>query len=504
MRKTVARVEQFETGRLFPLETRVGLPLGIVTALIVLVVLLGNLAIVLVGFVPNAWQLAVLRVGPPVGSVLGAVCTAFTVHRWSLILRRRHKFNLREEVTDQVLNLPDDAQGAPGALRHVGARIPTPRFAPVVVPGVLLVASVAATVGTIGPDPVRFAPAAHPSAVAHTSILAHPTPVPTLAPPHMLADVALHGSGASSGYSIGSMTHGSDGSLWFADFSANAIGRVGADGTVTTFPLPTPNSGISSIAAGPDGNVWFTESSTNRIGRITPTGAIAEFPIPTPNSDPAGLISGPNGSLWFVELGPAQIGSITRAGAVKEFAMPASVSGNNIGALAGGKDGNLYFFSGNSIGKLTPSGAVTLIPLPSSVQGGIDVMVGAPDGSLWLGASNSQGGLLLRMTPAGQFTTFQVPGPPPPTSPGGRGGPGQPIPVVPTALIVGPDGDIWFIQSTNGVVGRITPAGTFTTLTLPNSVTFANVYVAVGPDGNVWFDEAGAGGVVTSFGRVAP
>jgi hypothetical protein len=31
--------------------------------------------------------------------------------------------------------------------------------------------------------------------------------------------------------------------------------------TVSLFPVPTPDAGLSSIAEGPNGNLWFTESN---------------------------------------------------------------------------------------------------------------------------------------------------------------------------------------------------------------------------------------------------
>ena len=40
-------------------------------------------------------------------------------------------------------------------------------------------------------------------------------------------------------------------------------------GTITEFPIPTPNSVPNAITAGPDGNLWFTENGANKIGQIT-------------------------------------------------------------------------------------------------------------------------------------------------------------------------------------------------------------------------------------------
>jgi hypothetical protein len=43
-------------------------------------------------------------------------------------------------------------------------------------------------------------------------------------------------------------------------YRANQIGRITTEGTITEYPIPTPDSGPNGITAGPDGALWFTES----------------------------------------------------------------------------------------------------------------------------------------------------------------------------------------------------------------------------------------------------
>jgi len=100
------------------------------------------------------------------------------------------------------------------------------------------------------------------------------------------------------------ITAGPDGALWFVEGAANKIGRITTAGTISEFPLPTPNSFPVGITAGPDGALWFTERYGNKLGRITTAGTISEFPLQTPNSDswecgPWGITAGPDGALWF-------------------------------------------------------------------------------------------------------------------------------------------------------------------------------------------------------------
>ena len=48
-------------------------------------------------------------------------------------------------------------------------------------------------------------------------------------------------------------------------------------GTIHEYAVPTLSSTPNGIAAGSDGNLWFTEYTSNKIGRITPAGVITEF-----------------------------------------------------------------------------------------------------------------------------------------------------------------------------------------------------------------------------------
>ena len=172
--------------------------------------------------------------------------------------------------------------------------------------------------------------------------------------------VALSGGGAVH------ICTGSDGNLWFADYTGNRIGRISTSGLVTEFPVPTPNGVPYGIASGPDGNIWFTEANGNKIGRITPAGVVTEFTIPTAASQPVGIASGSDGNLWFAEYDSNKIGRITTAGVITEFTIP-TPSGGPWG-IASGPDGNLWFTEdvGNKIGRITTAGVVTEFTIPTA------------------------------------------------------------------------------------------------------------------------------------------
>ena len=200
--------------------------------------------------------------------------------------------------------------------------------------------------------------------------------------------------------------------MWFSEHTGNRMGRITPDGTITEFPIPTPNSmpraialgvrrqhlvrrvrrrkdrprsrlrgrspssrfptpdsGPRALAAGPDGNIWFSEFNASKIGRITPQGVITEFPLPRPNSGPGDITAGADGNMWFVELAGTmdgrkpdgnRVGRITMSGVVTEFPIP-SQTGSPIN-IAVGPDRNVWFTKGGIVGRVTPDGVDHRVP----------------------------------------------------------------------------------------------------------------------------------------------
>jgi virginiamycin B lyase len=50
----------------------------------------------------------------------------------------------------------------------------------------------------------------------------------------------------------------------------NQIIRVATTGETKSYVIPTDHAFPSQIAVGPDGNLWFAESTANKIGRLAP------------------------------------------------------------------------------------------------------------------------------------------------------------------------------------------------------------------------------------------
>jgi uncharacterized protein (TIGR03437 family) len=203
---------------------------------------------------------------------------------------------------------------------------------------------------------------------------------------------------------FGGIASGPDGKMWFSDNRNNAIGSITADGAMSAYDIPTANAIPGGITQGPDGNLWFTEISGNRIGKITTSGVITEYVLPNADSEPNSITLGPDGSLWFTEMTGNRVGRITDSGAISEFALPdAGVSGlSGVRtafplAIMQGSDGYLWVAGGGgTIGRISTTGVVTMVPAPGAVTG----IVQGPDGNIWFTDGGFPDGRIGKLVPS--------------------------------------------------------------------------------------------------------
>ena len=324
--------------------------------------------------------------------------------------------------------------------------------------------------------------------------------------------------------SVVNLVTGPDGNLWFTLDNPGAIGRITSSGVITVFSRGLPAGGyFGNLIAGPDGDLWFTVNG--EIGRITPSGEITMFRKGLPHGEfPGVLTAGPDGNVWFAVYpgatnaggnGAIGIARITPSGVITVFShgLPAgSLTGGNsnlarygAGQLLAGPDGDLWFtvapaFSSSApsstaaIGRITPSGAITVFSHGLPAGGVVGNLVKGPDGDLWFPVNGEIG----RITPSGSITVFSQ--------------------VLPAGgfvgnLVSGPDGNLWFTPMTangTGVIGRITPSGAvtvFNSLALAAGGGAGNL--VTGSDGDLWFlvPPAGTGCCITTtnaIGRIVP
>ena len=269
------------------------------------------------------------------------------------------------------------------------------------------------------------------------------------------------------GYGIsrpGHIATGADGNLWFVNIGPKGesswFSRITPAGAITAFPRSTLPLG-GGITSGPDGNLWVT--GAGGIARVTPTGVATVFADPRIGLA-VDITTGPDGALWFVDTKNSLVGRITTSGAISTFAAN-EIHGPT--AIVAGPDGNLWLNRDTAgLVRMAPAGAMTSVPLPSGARG-TSLAIGS-DGNVWYGGS----GVIGKVTMGGVATAV----------------------VSDTArldhLAVGPDGNIWFSRSYPNSIGHVTAAGVVTyNAPLAYRVGSPNAMI-LGPDGALWFTTA--------------
>jgi hypothetical protein len=118
------------------------------------------------------------------------------------------------------------------------------------------------------------------------------------------------------------------------------------------------------------------------------------------------------------------------------------------------------------------TGSIVEFPLPNANSVPTDMVLG-PDGALWF--TEQEAGMIGRITTEGVLKEFPLPL----ATPDAARRPS------PAGISVGPDGALWFSESDVDRIGRITVEGTITTFPLPASKSYS-LGTTAGPDGAVW------------------
>lgn len=237
---------------------------------------------------------------------------------------------------------------------------------------------------------------------------------------------------------VGWLTRGPDGAVWFAERDTGKIGRLGANGALREYALPSPDAVPQGIVFAPDGDVYVTEQGSNAIARVDPeTGAALDFPTPTPASTTQSGVLGPDGAIWFIERAAAKVGRMTLDGHFTEYPLTPGSFPNRIVV---GPDGALWFseLRANKIGRITTDGTLTEYSMPG---GPVGITVGK-DGQLYTVLFLA--GAVARMDLGGNITgQWALPG---------AGGPLQ--------IATGTGLDLWITDTFGGNVYRLTPYAT--------------------------------------------
>jgi streptogramin lyase len=289
-------------------------------------------------------------------------------------------------------------------------------------------------------------------------------------------------AGSTNGNASGGPSNGGNGGTSSRVVGSGVTGTANAPSiTFTEYPIPT-SSNPGAIAAGPDGNLWFNHQSTApaAIQSVSPTGKFsAVFATEAARTGPIGVTGGPDGNVWFTKQ--SGIGRVTPTGAVTIFPVPNS---GDSGGIVKGPDGKLWFTEPlkNKVTSITQAAEFTEYPIPTANSGPLGIAAG-PDGNLWFTEAATAGNKIARITPAGVISEYALPT---------AGSNAQ-------SVVAGPDGNIWFTELDAHQIGRVTPTGTVTEFPIPSGAGPGSI--TAGKDGNLWFVEAGS---ANAIGRVTP
>jgi streptogramin lyase len=194
-------------------------------------------------------------------------------------------------------------------------------------------------------------------------------------------------------------------------------------------------------------------------------------------------------ALWLVlafALLAQPVGAVATP-TITEF--PLSAPSHEPLGITAGPDGNLWFAERGglgSVGRMTLTGEVHEFEGFTTAPSSI---VAGPDGKLWF--TESSAGLIGTITPGGTFNQFFLP----------KGEHSEP-----TGIAVGPDGNLWFTEAASpAAIGRITTSGVITEYSTGLTPGSKPTGIIAGPDGNLWFTEsagAGAIGRITTSGVI--
>jgi streptogramin lyase len=302
------------------------------------------------------------------------------------------------------------------------------------------------------------------------------------------ADLPRQSSGV---YSPSGITSGPERSLWVTDvidqdYGENAVVQIARSGKrLNTYyyqGLSTEGSSLAAIVEGSDGALWMTDYYNGQILRMTTDGTFTGYKLA---NSPIGITAGPDKALWFTEY--AAVGRITTKGRVSTYG-----AGGFVEDIAAGPDGALWFteLTGNAIGRITTHGKITLYTKGISSGSGPYSIAAGPDGAMWF--TESTGGRIGRITPNGKVTEYSR---------------GITSTEEPSGIAAGSDGAMWFTEFEvydsyeirDSMVGRITMSGKISEYSKGVSGGSEPTAIVKGPDGNMWFVETRADEV----GRVA-
>jgi streptogramin lyase len=153
---------------------------------------------------------------------------------------------------------------------------------------------------------------------------------------------------------------------------------------------PVGSTGMFQIVAGTGGAMWYTAATANLIGYVGPvpgTGAGLSSVTLTAGATPEGIAWDGSNTMWVAEAGAginkmAMVTGSPTSATLTEYPLGTGVVPSYVVV---GIDGNAWFDYSNAgspgVGRITPSGTVSLFPLPGTAAPGQMTAMG---GQIWI------------------------------------------------------------------------------------------------------------------------
>ena len=242
--------------------------------------------------------------------------------------------------------------------------------------------------------------------------------------------------------------------------------------------------------------MWLAASALVCLGLVGPGAGSAAAEIEPTRVEVAGyfagpLTAGPEGALWFA--GAKKLGRVGADGKVVELPLPDQIGSPQ--GITAGPEGNLWISTTREVDRVTTTGSLTRFPLPHPDEKAGRIAVdraGRAWFTVWLGKGSHREGrssgraYVVRLDADGTMSRFPIPGRARQRSEG------------PTAIVNGPDGDVWFADPGLNRIGRVTPDGRIAEY----RVRVRPQALAAGPGDSLWFAGWGGAGTIDASGKV--
>lgn len=375
--------------------------------------------------------------------------------------------------------------GAGGGGSPIPTATPSPKSSPSATP---------TTTPTLSPTPTPT-PTSHPTATPTI------TPSPTPTPPAIITKGAFSEYVLPSRFAFYNVVNGASDTVWFTNCNDGSIERMSAaNATVTTFAAPPPDTPATCTLSNIGGTFWYALHDRNEgvadVARATGAGTFTLFDATTSSNTGSNAV-GISGAAW-IGLAQTQFFGFTQNPGIidaigvngqtaeivrlPEFGLCGSQKFYFVArVMTVGPDGNIYVdavgrefpcrIGGSAVFKISPNGAILA---RYDVAPG-SAMVTGPDGNIWF--TDASGRQIVVMTTGGATTSYAVPHP------------------SAIGIAAGTDGALWFTETDANMLGSISTSGQVTEYPIPFSGSPGSIVACpapattneCGPRGGVWF-----------------